>query len=183
MVADARYADVMSDTIGRPEREETNEYYHQYIDLVPAGDIRDILEAQREEILAFYNAIPEPRSTHRYAPGKWSVSEVLGHINDAERLYTMRAFWFARGMERPMPSFEGDDAVANAKAEERPWSSHIHEFGSIRSSTIDLFRYLPAEAWVRRGIASDYPFTVRSLAYIAVGHVRHHVQILRERYL
>lgn len=167
----------------RPARDESVEYYHPYIDLVPDGDIRDILDEQRAETLAFLASIPESRAGHRYAPDKWSVCEVASHINDCERLYTMRAFWFARAIDSALPSFESDFAVTTAKPADRPWSSHVHEFASIRASTLDLFRHLPEEAWLRRGIASEYSFTVRALAYIAAGHVIHHTKVLRERYL
>ena len=168
---------------GRPNRDETNDYYYHYIDLVPEGDIRRILEAQRDETLAFLKSIPESRASHRYEPGKWSVAEVVGHINDAERLYTMRAFWFARGMETPLPSYESDVAVTTSKAAERAWGTHVDELAAVRGSTLALFGNMPEEAWMRRGVASGYPFTVRSLAYIAAGHVIHHVRILQERYL
>lgn len=168
---------------GRPERDESIEYYDKYIDLVPEGDIREILERQRDEALAFLRSIPPERASHRYAPEKWTVMDVVAHVNDAERLFTMRAFWFARGMETELPSFEQEIAVATAKAGERPWSSHVEEFASVRASTITLFRYLPSEAWSRRGVASGYPFSVRALAYIGAGHVLHHTAILRERYL
>src|SRR5690349_2212185 len=137
----------MEDEIGRPGRDESNEYYHPYIDLVPDGDIRLILCDQRHEMLAFLSMIPETRADHRYAPDKWSVCEVVSHINDCERLYAMRAFWFARAMELPLPSFHSDAAVKTARPMDRTWSSHIHEFASIRSATIDLFDYLPDEAW------------------------------------
>ena len=173
----------MDTTLTRPSRDETVEYYFPYIDLVPDGDIRLILDEQRRETLSFLEAIPEALATHRYAPEKWSVSEVLGHLNDSERLYTMRAFWFSRAMESPLPSFHSDAAVKIAKHEDRTLSTLVHEFGSIRASTVDLFRHLPSEAWLRRGVASDYPFSVRALAYIAAGHVIHHVQILKGRYL
>lgn len=168
---------------GRPERAETNEYYFRYIDLVPDGDIREILEEQRGATLAFLETVPESRGSHRYADGKWSVTEVLNHINDCERLFMLRAFWFARALTPPLPSFEPDDALKAAKAEEKPWSAHVEEFAAIRASTVAFFRNLPDEAWLHSGVASDYPFSVRALAYIAAGHVIHHVGILKERYL
>ncbi len=173
----------MNENIGRPARDESDSFYYPYIDSVPDGDIRAILEEQRGETLALFEAIPESRASYRYEAGKWSVSELVSHINDAERLYTMRAFWFARAMDTSLPTYHSDLAVKNAKGDERAWSTHVHEFGAIRASTIDLFRYLPSEAWLRRGKASDYEFTVRALAYIAAGHVNHHVRVLKERYL
>jgi hypothetical protein len=128
-------------------------------------------------------AISEEQSLHRYAPGKWSIREVVAHINDTERLFTFRAFWFARALGEPLPSFDQDIAASHAGADERPWRSHLDEFHAVRAATIALFRNLPAEAWTRRGVASGNPFTVRALAYIAAGHVAHHLRLLREQYL
>ena len=120
---------------------------------------------------------------HRYAPDKWSIRDVVGHLNDTERLFVMRAFWFARGFDTPLPSFDQHIAVLSAGAETRTLRSLVDEFQSVRSSTLTFFQNLPDEAWMRRGIASDNPFTVRALAYIGAGHVIHHLKILRERYL
>ena len=169
--------------IGRPARDETVAYYHHYVDLVPEGDIRMILESQLPETLSFLEGFPDERADHRYAPEKWSIREVLCHMNDCERLYVFRSFWFARGLETALPSFEPELVVKCARPEERPWSSHVREFASIRASTIDFFRGLPGDAWLRRGVASEYAFSVRALAYIAAGHVIHHTRVLRERYL
>jgi hypothetical protein len=173
----------MDSSTERPARDETVDYYHPYIDLVPDGDIRVILDDQRQQTLSFLESIPESRAAHRYAPEKWSVAEILGHINDCERLYMMRAFWFARAMDSPLPSFHSDMAVKTSQSADRALSTHVAEFAAIRASTVAFFRNLPPEAWLRRGVASDYPFSVRALAYIAAGHVIHHTQILKERYL
>jgi len=167
----------------RPQRDETNDYYHRYIDQVPDGDIRAILEEQRDATQALFASIPEALASHRYAPDKWSVVEVVSHINDCERVFSLRAFWFARSMPTPLPSFESDMCVTTARPAERPWSTHLREFASIRAATLDLFRDMPDDVWARSGIASDMPFTVRALAYITAGHVFHHTRILRERYL
>jgi DinB superfamily len=169
--------------IGYPERTEAAEYYFRYIDQVPRGDICTILAAQHQETLAELRGISEERSRHRYAPGKWSIREVLGHINDTERLFVARAFWFARGFDTPLPSFDQNVAVAAAAADERSWNSHVEEFDAVRGATLSFFRNLPGDAWARRGIASDNPFTVRALAYLAAGHVVHHLSIVRNRYL
>lgn len=169
--------------IGRPGRDETTGYYHGYIDQVPEGDVRTILARQRDETLSFLEAIPESRASHRYAPEKWSVAGVLCHINDCERLYAFRAFWFARGLPAPLPSFEPELVLNAARPEDRSLESHAREFASVRAATLDLFDNLPDEAWLRRGIASEMPFSVRALAYIAAGHVIHHSRVLKERYL
>ena len=168
--------------VSAPERAETAEYYHRYIDQVPPGDIRDVLERQLGDASSMLEAISEEQSLHRYAPGKWSIREVVAHINDTERLFTFRAFWFARALGEPLPSFDQDIAASHAGADERPWRSHLDEFHAVRAATIALFRNLPAEAWTRRGVASGNPFTVRALAYIAAGHVAHHMRLLKEQY-
>jgi uncharacterized damage-inducible protein DinB len=166
-----------------PDRSEAAEYYFTYINKVPAGDIRAVLESQAGEVVALLEGITEARSLLRYAPGKWSVREVLSHINDAERLFAFRAFWFARGLETPLPSFDQDAAVPKAGADVRTLRSHLDEFRAVRAATVTLLRGLPDEAWTRRGIASDNPFTVRALAFISAEHAAHHLGILRERYL
>jgi hypothetical protein len=166
-----------------PDHTEAAPYYFTYIDQVPEGDLCTMLEAQGRDVLALLRDIPEAQSRHRYAPGKWSLREVVSHVNDTERLFVFRAFWFARGFDTPLPGFDQDVAIAAAHADDRTWADLVEEFAAVRAATVPFFRSLPAEAWTRRGIASDNPFTVRALAYIVVGHVAHHVRILRERYL
>jgi hypothetical protein len=166
----------------RPDRTEAADYYFTYIDQVPDGDICEILRAQSAGVLNLFELISEDQSLHRYAPDKWSIREVLSHLNDGERLFVFRAFWFARRFDTPLPSFDQNVAVATAGANERSWRSHVEEFHAIREATLTFFQTLPDDAWGRRGIASDNPFSVRALAYIAAGHVAHHVRILREAY-
>lgn len=167
----------------RPERSESADYYFTYIDKVPDGDIRGILEAQAVDVPALLESIPEAQSDYRYAADKWSIRETVAHLNDCERLFVFRAFWFARGFSGPLPSFDQNVAMTAAAAEQRSWSAHIDEFRAVRAATLALFRNLPAHAWDQRGIASDNPVTVRALAYITAGHVAHHVMLLNERYL
>ena len=169
--------------IGHPERNEASPYYFTYIDKVPAGDIRDTLDAQEIQFLSLLRDIPEGTSRTRYAPDKWNIREVVSHVNDAERLFVFRAFWFARGFDSPLPSFDQDIANTGAHAEERPWRTHLEEFRAFRSASVQFFNNLPDDAWSRRGIASGNPFTVRALAYMTAGHLTHHLKILRERYL
>ncbi len=167
----------------RPERHEAAPYYFTYIDQVGEGDICDLLDAQGMETLALLSTIGERQSGHRYAADKWTIREVVGHLNDTERLFAFRALWFARGFDSPLPSFDQHIAVASSGAEQRSWQSHIDEHRALRAATSSFFRHLPGDAWSKRGVASDNPFTVRALAYLAVGHVSHHVKILKERYL
>jgi hypothetical protein len=167
----------------RPDRGEVAEYYFTYIDQVPDGDIRETLRAQLGETLDFLGRISEHQAHHRYAPGKWTIREVVGHINDCERLFSFRAFWFARGLQDSLPSFDQDVSAAHASAELRSWPSLVDEFRTVRLASLSLFDELPGEAWARRGIASGNPFTVRGLAWITAGHVAHHVTIMRGKYL
>ena len=166
----------------RPDRTEAADYYFTYIDQVPDGDICEILRAQSAGVLNLFELISEDQSLHRYAPDKWSIREVLSHLNDGERLFVFRAFWFARGFDTPLPSFDQNVAVATAGANERSWRSHVEEFRAVREATMTFFQTLPDDAWGRRGIASDNPFSVRALAYITAGHVAHHIRILRDAY-
>jgi hypothetical protein len=167
----------------RPSPADAAEYYFTYIDRVPDGDIRLILADQTGDVLTSLRSISDEQSLHRYGPGKWSIREVVSHINDAERVFAFRAFWFARGFDAPMPSYDQDAGMPAALADRRSWDSHLDEFAAVRAATVALFDSLPDPAWERRGIASDNPVSVRALAYICAGHVSHHVSILKERYL
>ncbi len=169
--------------IGPPERNEAPPYYFKYIDRISNGDVIDELTKQGREALELFSGIPEEKSLHRYAADKWSVRQVLSHVNDTERVFLFRAFWFARGFDDPLPSFEQDVATALAGADQTPWSRTVAEFDGVRRTTLDFFGNLPADAWMRSGVASGYPFTVRALAFITAGHASHHMAILRERYL
>lgn len=167
----------------RPDRTEAAEYYFTYINQVADGEIVATLESQAKETAAFLRGIPDAKAGHRYAEGKWSLREVVCHLNDTERMFVFRAMWFARGFDTPLPSFDQDVALAASNADARSWGDLIEEFGAIRASTIAFFRSLPADAWMRRGTASGNPFTVRALAFITAGHTAHHVRIVKERYL
>lgn len=166
-----------------PDRTEAAEYYFTYIDQVAGGEICDILEAQLAETIALLRGVSEEQSLHRYAPDKWSIRQVLSHLNDTERVFVFRALWFARACDGPLPSFDQNVAVSASAADVRPWSSHVNEFQAVRAATLAFFQNLPAAAWMRRGVASGNPFSVRALAYIIAGHVTHHMRVLRERYL
>ena len=142
-----------------------------------------MIAAQGDESAKFFSTISEEKSLHRYAPGKWSIRETLNHVNDVERLFLFRAFWFARSFESPLPSFDEKASAASAKADERSWEDHVAEFRAVRDATLTFLRNLPEEAWSRGGIASDNFFSVRAIAYVLAGHLLHHTAILRERYL
>lgn len=169
--------------LGSPERTETAPYYFTYIDRIKTDNIVHLLETQLHETEEFLRGISEQQSLNAYAPGKWSIREVWNHVNDTERVFVFRALWFARGFAVPLPSFDQDICVGSADADKISWASHINEFRTIRLATISFFRNLPAAAWMRTGIASDNPFTVRALAYIIAGHLVHHSSIVKDRYL
>jgi hypothetical protein len=167
----------------RPAATDAAPYYFTYIDKVEGDDCLAAMTAQLDEALAFFSGISEEKSLHRCAPEKWSIRQVLSHLNDTERIFVMRAMWFARGFDTPLPSFDQNIAVIGAEADRLPWAVHVEEFRHIRQASIDFFRNLQPEAWTRRGIASGNPVTVLSLGFMVPGHVTHHIGILRDRYL
>ena len=166
-----------------PSRDEAVPYYFRYIDRVASEDVVGVLESQLDEFLPWLAGISEEESLHRYAPGKWSIRQVVNHLCDVERLMTFRALWFARGFDSPLPSFDENTSAEAARSDDVPWKDHLDELRAVRLATVAFFRALPAEAWSRGGIASGNRFTARALAYINAGHLDHHAQILRERYL
>jgi hypothetical protein len=167
----------------KPEQSEFLPYYGRYIDLVPSGDVLATLAKQIGETQALLRGLPASIATHRYAEGKWSVNEVVGHVADAERIFAARALRFARNDTTPLPSFDQNDYVANSTFNDYSLSELLLELASVRQSTVYLFGHIDEAAWMRRGIASDAEVSVRALAYIIAGHELHHRQILRTKYL
>ena len=166
-----------------PARDEAAPYYFTYIDRIASDDIVGVLTNQLEEVAAFLSQISEEKSLHRYAPDKWSIRQVLNHVNDTERTFAFRALWFGRGFSEPLASFDQSIAANGARADDYSWASHVADFRDIRRATLSFFRSLPEEAWPRKGVASGNSVTVRALAYIIAGHLSHHIAILQERYL
>lgn len=167
--------------IPRPEPGDAAVFAFGYINLIVGDDPLAKMEKQLEEPLL--SAISEEKSQHRYAPGKWSLRQMLNHVTDTERAFAFRALWFARGFTAPMPSYDQNVAAWGAGADEVPWATHVEEFRQVRRSTISLFRNMPAKGWTRSGIASDNRVTVPALAYMIAGHFAHHMAVVRERYL
>ncbi|HKS82856.1 MAG TPA: DinB family protein [Candidatus Acidoferrales bacterium] len=168
--------------IGLPEATEAAPYYSTYIQRITNPDIVRELESQLEPSLALFARISEEKSLHRYAPEKWSIREALSHVTDTERVFAYRALWFARGFHDALASFDQNIAVAGAQADRLPWSAHVEEFRRVRLATISLYRNLPDDAWMRSGLASGNPVTVRALAFIIAGHLAHHIAMFREKY-
>lgn len=167
----------------RPQNNEAAEYYFNYIDLVTSDDVVAAMKDQLSQTVEFLEGISEEQSLSSYAPGKWTIRELWNHVNDGERLFLSRAFWFARGFTEPMATFDQEIAVAHAHANETSWAKLIEEFKTVRAASLSFLETLPDEAWSRSGVASDNPVTVRALAYIIAGHLAHHVNVLREKYL
>lgn len=173
----------MTPTIPRPDASEYAPHYAAYVTKVPEGNLFTILEAQRRGTQDLLAAIPEGRTLHRYAPGKWSIKEVVGHVADSERVFSYRALRFARGDRTPLPGFDENTYVPAGQFDARALPDLAAELDAIRHATIALFAGLDLEALARQGPANDKEVSVRALAYIIAGHERHHVGILRERYL
>jgi hypothetical protein len=146
-------------------------------------DVLAVLARQLDELLARLSAVPDSRGDYRYAPGKWSLKDVVGHLADTERVFAYRALRIARGDTIPLPSFDDQGWVAEVGAGDRTLADMVEEWGEVRRATLALFRHLPPAAWSRRGTASDQPISVRALAYVIAGHVRHHLEVVEERYL
>jgi uncharacterized damage-inducible protein DinB len=167
----------------RPAADEFAPYYGRYITRVADGDIVDTLRSQVGETLAMLRAIPESRGGHRYAEGKWSIRECVGHMSDTERVFAYRAMRFSRGDTVALPGFDENAFVANSSFDRRTLASLIDEFETVRRATVAFFDGVNGEEMLRRGTASDNPVSVRALAWIIAGHEVHHRGILRERYL
>ena len=167
----------------RPATGDYAPYYARYIDQVPDGDFTALLERQARETVSLLRGISENQSRHRYAPDKWSIREVVGHVADSERVFTYRALSFARGDTNVLPGFDENAWGAATNADSRSLADLIDEFAAVRAASLALFRGFSDKELSRSGTASGQRVTVAALAYIVAGHERHHVKILKERYL
>jgi hypothetical protein len=167
----------------RPKPGEHAPYHATYFAHVPDGDIVATLRAQLDEALALLRSIPAALHTHRYAPGKWSVTELLGHVVDLERAFGLRAMCFARKDPGPLPGVDEDPYVAAAAFDERGLASLLEEFEHLRRANLALFASFDEAALERRGTASGHVMSVRGMMYLTAGHAAHHFNVLRQRYL
>jgi uncharacterized damage-inducible protein DinB len=174
---------VLADFTVRPGPDEHAADYAGYVEQVPAGDVLEALARGLRELLAALQGVEETRASHRYAEGKWSLREVVGHLVDTERVFAGRAMQFARGETQPLPGMDQDDYVREAAFEERPLASLLEELEHLRRANLALFRSLGEKELARRGTASGHEVSVRALLFIIAGHERHHLRVLRERYL
>jgi hypothetical protein len=167
----------------RPDAAEVPAGYAGYVGKVREGeDLMALMQAQLDEVRAAFGRFPEARGSYRYAPEKWSVKELLGHLSDVERIFCYRALRFARRDATPQPGFDENANAPAMEADGRPLADLLGEWLDVRRATISLLRGLPAEAWTRRGIANGKEISVRALAYAIAGHARHHLEVLAERY-
>ena len=166
----------------RPTETEYATFYRGYVALVPETDIVGVLETQAEEIRRLLATVSPEKETYRYAEGKWSIRQVLGHLVDAERVFGYRAFCFSRGEQAPLPSFDESQYVDAARSDSVPLRELVEELALVRQANLVVLRRLDAREWAHVGTASGKPVSVRALAWIMAGHPRHHLQILRDRY-
>jgi uncharacterized damage-inducible protein DinB len=172
-----------NETTTRPGAAEYAPYYEKYVSLVPEGEVVATLSRQLEETISTLRGLTETQADSRYAPDKWSIKELVGHMIDSERIFAYRALRFARNDQTPLPGYEQDDYVRAGNFGGRSMRDLADEFEQARRANLHLFRSLEDEAWLRRGTANDSEVSVRALAYILAGHETHHMQVLRTRYL
>lgn len=166
----------------RPAATEYAPFYETYVSLVPEDAVLPVLIAQADLLRRVADSIPAERETFRYAPDKWSLRELFGHLTDAERVFGYRAFCISRGETQPLPGFDENAYVAHADFDRQSLESLSGDLTQLRGVNLSLFRRLDAAGWGGVGNAAGHPVTVRAIAYILAGHVRHHLRILRERY-
>lgn len=167
----------------RPEASECAPYFDNYVSLVPEGDLRAILAAQPSQLENLLAGLTEQQALHAYAPGKWSVKELIGHVIDSERVFAYRALWLARNGKAPLPGFEQDDFAASTPFNNRSLVNLLEEFAAVRKANMFLFSNLTEEAWQRHGVVNENEMSVRAAAYIVAGHAIYHMEILKSRYL
>ncbi|MEK4195755.1 MULTISPECIES: DinB family protein [Paenibacillus] len=168
----------------RPESSEYLEELSKYVDLVPAeGDIITIFREQTDEICTFISNLTEEQGDYRYAPEKWSIKEMVGHLADTGRIMSYRLLCIARGDTTPLPGFEEKDYVLNANFEAHTLKALLAHYKLVRESTLLLMETLPEEAWIRKGIVNEATLSARAQACIMIGHDHHHLNILKDRYL
>jgi len=170
-------------TLPRPGTDEFHPAYARYIGRIDAiTDAGRQLEAQRDRVVGRLSQVSNAQGGFRYAPGKWSVAEVVGHLADAERIFSYRLLRIGRGDETPLAGFDENTYAPAGAFDRRPLADVVEEFVAVRNATIALVRGMPSEGWARRGTARDSTVTTAALAYIILGHVEHHLAILDERY-
>jgi uncharacterized damage-inducible protein DinB len=167
---------------GRPEPGEYADYAQSDIDYVAGDDAIAALRAQGEHVVALLTSLEDVDGL-TYAPGKWTLKEVVGHLIDDERIFAYRALCVARADKRPLPGFEENEYVAATSFEQRTLESLIHEYRSVRAASIAFFDGLTEEEWRRKGMVNGYEASVRGLAFHVAGHELHHLRTITSKYL
>lgn len=168
----------------RPEQGEYTEFQRGYISLVPPeGDLKVILRDQTQRVLALFESLTEEQGEYRYAPGKWSIKSVIGHLTDNDRIMSYRLLCFARGEQAPLPGYEENDYAAAGRFDRFTLAEMIAHYRIARESTLALLDSLPEESYTRSGSFGGVAMTVRAQAALIIGHELHHLRVLRERYL
>jgi len=173
----------MSELLTRPDETEYAAYYGHYVNCVEGSDVLAVLRSQLVDSLKLYSGISEDQANTTYAPGKWTIKELVGHVIDAERVFGYRALRFSRGDATPIEGFEQNMWVSNSRLDDVRFDVLVDEFEHLRESTVLMLDRLDTAGWLCRGVASDAEVTVRALAFIIAGHEIHHIRMLRERYL
>lgn len=166
-----------------PAGDEFGSYYQGYIDLVKNKQLSLILRQQRAQMLELLDGLTEEQADYRYAPEKWSIKEMLGHLIDTERVFVYRAMSIARGEKQSLPGFDQDDYVKTGKFDQRSLESLRKEYETVRNASIAFFESLDPKSWLEIGMANDVDVSVRAIGYIVPGHEAHHLTVLREKYL
>jgi len=169
--------------MNRPDISEYDPYYEHYVSLAAGHDIIGLLGSQPTRLQDIFTAMPEEKGDFRYAEGKWSIKELLGHIIDGERMFAYRTFRISRGDETPIEGFEQDGYIENAHSNDRSFADLLDEFSLLRRANMIFFKNMTDDAWLRAGTANNVKVSVRALAYIMAGHIEHHLEVLKDRYL
>ena len=167
----------------RPLPGEYAEGYATYLAAAPEGNPLALLQTQMEAVAALYAGLSETQGAYRYAPGKWSLKDLLQHLSDSERIFAYRCLRIGRGDATPLPGFDENAFAAAASADARPLADLLADFHAARRASLELFRSLPDAAWGQQGTSNGRTLTTRCLPYICMGHVAHHLAVIRERYL
>ncbi|MFD1957168.1 DinB family protein [Paenibacillus thailandensis] len=169
--------------IAKPQQGEYNPFYDTYIGKIPEGDLIAVLERQQEETVKLLGELPEDKHLYRYAPDKWTLKEVLGHIIDNERIMSFRMMCIAYGEQKPLPGYDQDEYMASDPYAGCTLPQLLEEYKLVRQATIALLKRLPEKLLANRGTANGGPASARAFAYIIAGHELHHMSIIKERYL
>ena len=167
----------------KPDASSLSAYQRGYIDLVPSGDLTEILEKNLQNALSLVSSLGSEKLSFRYAPGKWSIPQILVHMIDTERIFSYRVLRISRGDQTPLPGYEENDYAAASRADERDFKDILEEYSSVRKATLSLFKSLSAEDLLRKGISNGKEISAGALCYMLTGHEIHHCKVIKDKYL